>query len=383
MSNLPRLGELLIEAGVVTQAQLGEALAQQRLHGGRLGTNLVELGFVDEKTLSSLLARQLTIPSATAAQLDRCDPLALQLLPPDVADKLRAIPLREDAGRLWVAMADPTDQSTLTELARLTKRNVRPMVAPELLIQYALERHYQVKRKLRVVQVRTPTSDLLRIDAPRTPIVPTPALATAGTPPPADAAASAPVWSSYGQNVPTVDVDDLAGYLDDGPERPEALPARVSLREVAGELVAALSDDAILDVALRFVAQDVQRLAAFVLRHGSFSGWRGLGVDGATLRRVQVALDDAPLVARALSSGEAWVGRLKPSELGGLAAPLGASETLGVVLPLRIGRRAVGAIVGLDASLEALRHKSELDKLALKIDQALHIGYLRRLILSQ
>jgi hypothetical protein len=88
-------------------------------------------------------------------------------------------------------------------------------------------------------------------------------------------------------------------------------------------------------------------------------------------------------VARVLSAGEAWVGRVYAADLGALAQPLAASkEALGVVLPVRIGKRAVGALVGLNASLEALRHKADLDRLAVKLDQALHISYLRRLLLQ-
>ena len=71
------------------------------------------------------------------------------------------------------------------------------------------------------------------------------------------------------------------------------------------------------------------------------------------------------------------------AELGALAKPLGAArEGLGVVLPVRIGKRAVGVVVGLDATLNVLRHKSELDRLAVKLDQALHISYLRRLLMQ-
>ena len=101
------------------------------------------------------------------------------------------------------------------------------------------------------------------------------------------------------------------------------------------------------------------------------------------LRGLNVALEEVPVVARALASGEAWVGRLYAADLGALAQPLGAArEALGVVLPVRIGKRAVGALVGLDASLEALRHKADLDRLAVKLDQALHISYLRRLLMQ-
>ena len=148
-------------------------------------------------------------------------------------------------------------------------------------------------------------------------------------------------------------------------------------------LVAATSDDAIFDVAMQYVAQDVGRLAVFLLRNGILGGWRGQGIDNALLRQLNVGLDEAPALARALSSGEVWVGRLYAAELGALAQPLGAArEGLGIVLPVRIGKRAVGVVVGLDGTLDALRHKSELDRLAVKLDQALHISYLRRLLMQ-
>ena len=125
------------------------------------------------------------------------------------------------------------------------------------------------------------------------------------------------------------------------------------------------------------------RLAVFLLRNGLLGGWRGQGIDNAMLRQINVGLEEAPAIARVLAGAEAWVGRLYAAELGELAKPLGAArEGLGVILPVRIGKRAVGAVVGLDASLNVLRHKKDLDRLAVKLDQALHISYLRRLLMQ-
>lgn len=376
-----KLGELLVDSGTITREQLSSALQHQRQNGGRLGTCLVELGIVDEKTVSSLLAKQLNIPSASAAQLEKCDAFAVKMVPAAMAERLRAVPMRQDGDKLWVVMADPTDQQALGELSKVTSKKVRPMVAPELLVQYALERYYKVKRSPRVVQVRTGGSDLLSIDAPKTP-----AMVTAPTlppPPPRDATSEAPVYTGAGSGPIKVDVDSLAGYLDEQPEAPPPHKGRLEMDKVSALLVAATSDDAIFDVAMRVVEQDVGRLAVFLLRNGLLGGWRGQGVDSAMLRQLNVGLEEAPAVARALSGGEAFVGRLYAAELGALAQPLGAArEGLGVILPVRIGKRAVGAVVGLDASLDALRHKAELDKLAVKLDQALHISYLRRLLMQ-
>ncbi|HEX9102234.1 MAG TPA: hypothetical protein VF997_08530 [Polyangia bacterium] len=376
-----KLGELLVDSGTISREQLSSALNHQRQYGGRLGTCVVELGFTDEKTVAGVLAAQLKIPSATAAQLDKCDAFAIKLVPAAMAERLRAVPLRQDGDKLWVVMADPTDQQALGELSKVTSKKVRPMVAPELLVQYALERHYKIKRQPRVVQVRTGGSDLLSIDAPGTPAMM--AEPTTTPPPPADAPADAPLYTGVGSGPIKVDIDALAGYLDDEPAAPPPQAGRLAMAKVSSLLVAATSDDAIFDVAMRVVEQDVGRLAVFLLRNGLLGGWRGQGIDGAMLRQLNVALADAPAIARALSGGEAFVGRLDAAELGELARPLGAArEGLGVILPVRIGKRAVGAVVGLDASLDALRHKGELDKLAVKLDQALHISYLRRLLLQ-
>jgi type II secretion system (T2SS) protein E len=388
-----RLGELLVDSGIISREQLSDALQHQRSHGGRLGTCLVELGFVDDKTLTATLAKQLSIPSTTASQLEKCDAFAVKLVPPPMAERLRCVPIRQDGDKLWVAMADPTDRQALGELSKHTGKQVRPMVAPELLLQYALEKYYKVKRKPRVVQVQTSASDLLKIDAKvgavplagmaSPPRATTPASGIASPSPPPDASSDAPIYTGFGSGPIKVDIDAVAGFLDEQRPQEPAAPPRIPMDKVSSMLVAAQTDDAIFDVAMRYVAQDVGRLAVFLLRNGLLGGWRGNGVDSALLRQVNVGLEESPIVAKVLSQPDAWVGRLYAAELGALAAPLGAArEGLGVILPVRIGKRAVGVIIGLDGSLNSLRNKPELDRLAIKLDQALHISYLRRLLLQ-
>ena len=135
----------------------------QARSGGRVGSNLVELGAVDERTLAHVLAQQLNIPSASAAQLDQPGQAAIERVTRALAERHRAVPLRIDGQRLWVALADPTDREALRALERESGMEVRAMVAPDVLIDFALGKHYGVRRRTRVLEVRD--AQLLEVDA--------------------------------------------------------------------------------------------------------------------------------------------------------------------------------------------------------------------------
>jgi hypothetical protein len=358
---LVRIGDLLIEAGVITREQLATALREQAVSGGRLGSKLVELGFVDEKTIASLLARQLNIPSATANQIDRVPSEVVRMVPALYAERHRAIPIRDDKGRLWVAMADPTDRFALDELKRVCGREIRPMVAPEILIKQALERYYHAKRRV-------------KDDAPAPP------------PPPQSMTPSrhdAPLYQPF----PTVDaLTSATGFLDEAAPAPPTQPLRIgalTMEELALQLVGASSDEAILELAMRWLLQEVPRVWVLLLQEGELCSWGGRGLDAAPFQGLRVRPDDLPVVARALASGSTFVGMLSAVSLGALAAPLGAvGDVPGIVLPVRLGKHPVGCIFGMGATVQTVQRKPELDRFALKLDQALHIGYLRRALLA-
>ena len=82
----PRIGELLLREGLVTQDQLNKALAEQRHNGTRVGYNLVKLGFVKETDLTRMLARQHRMPAVDLSRFE-VDPKIIKLIPPDVAVK--------------------------------------------------------------------------------------------------------------------------------------------------------------------------------------------------------------------------------------------------------------------------------------------------------
>ena len=369
-----RVGDMLVEAGTITRSQLNEALRHQAQHGGRLGTNLVELHFIDEKTLATFLAKQLSLPAVTAASIDRITRQVLDLIPAQNAEKLRVLPVREDAGKLWVAMTDPTDKNALGELEKLTRKPVRPMVCPELLMQYGLERHYKVRRKPRVVEVKTTSEHLLLVEdgARKVP---------EGLPPAAPPAM--PVYTPFGEQPKTGETEAVTGYLDEAPAV-QSQPIRttpLTMKELVEQFLQSSGDEGVLDAATRFLSFDIPRVWTFLLRDGVLTSWGGRGADAMMMRGVVSKLEELPLLGQALSSGEVLAGRVQPGALGRLGAALGVhAETLGVIVPVRIGKQAVGVMLGVDATLDALRRKQEIDKMAQKLDQALHINYLRRLL---
>jgi len=91
----PKLGELLVDAGVVDEMQLEAALGEQKNWGGRLGQTLMQMGVLDEETLVRTLARQLAIP-VVWLRGKRIKPEVVELLHDDFIRKHRVLPVLLD-----------------------------------------------------------------------------------------------------------------------------------------------------------------------------------------------------------------------------------------------------------------------------------------------
>jgi len=125
-----RIGDLLVEKNMISEAQLQHALQEQKLTGRKLGATLVELGYVEENALLNLLSAQLNIPFVELKQF-RFDRQLVQKLPETSARRYRVMLLREDIDGLLLGMADPTDIFCLDELQRILQKNIKPAVVRE------------------------------------------------------------------------------------------------------------------------------------------------------------------------------------------------------------------------------------------------------------
>jgi type IV pilus assembly protein PilB len=138
----PRIGDLLLREGLVTQDQLNKALAEQRHNGTRVGYNLVKLGFVKETDLTRMLARQHKMPAVDLTKF-QVDPRIAKLIPGELALKHNVLPLKRDGRTLTVAMSDPATMSVLDDIKFITRLDIFPVIAGEFTLRNAIEKFYE------------------------------------------------------------------------------------------------------------------------------------------------------------------------------------------------------------------------------------------------
>jgi hypothetical protein len=150
MSQRKRLGEILVEAGRITETQLAAALHSQRTWGGKLGSSLVRMGFIREEEILECLSAQLRLPSVDFRKII-VSPKAIQTMPLKVAEKYGVIPVavEEKLGKKSVilAMSDPTDLDSIREIEFQTGLGVRPVIAAEPSIFQAIDRYYRGRER--------------------------------------------------------------------------------------------------------------------------------------------------------------------------------------------------------------------------------------------
>ena len=139
----PKLGELLVDAGVVDEMQLEAALGEQKNWGERLGQTLLQMGVLDEETLVRTLARQLAIP-VVWLRGKRIKPDVIELLDADYIQKNRVLPVLLDqrgSRTLILAMEDPCNIEVIDTVCRQTGVPVKPALAAPSELDDAIGRH--------------------------------------------------------------------------------------------------------------------------------------------------------------------------------------------------------------------------------------------------
>lgn len=145
-----KLGELLIDRGLVSAEQLESALQQQSRSGARLGTVLVELGYVSEDDLTDVVSERLGIPRVSLSAMV-IDPQVIQRLSVETARRYTLIPIFAIGNTLTLAMADPLNIIAIDEIKYQTGCDVKRAIASESEIKEAIEEYYSVADSLQEI----------------------------------------------------------------------------------------------------------------------------------------------------------------------------------------------------------------------------------------
>jgi type IV pilus assembly protein PilB len=142
MSNVNRLGELLVREKLISLQQLRQAQDEQRRTGQNLGATLAKLGYISDGEITNFLSAQYRVPAVNLDEYE-IDQEVLKLVSREVCDKHKIIPVSRAGSSLIMAMADPTNLHAIDDIKFLTGFNVEPVVSSETAIQAAVERYYQ------------------------------------------------------------------------------------------------------------------------------------------------------------------------------------------------------------------------------------------------
>ncbi len=136
-----KLGEILLQAGLIDIQTLSNALDVQKIQKKKIGRILVDMGVVDDVEIANALSSQLKIPFVRLGKKEFPDEV-ISLLTPEIVEKHLVIPIKKIEKGLIVAMANPLDQYAIDNLRFFIRMSVSVVVAPQRDILEAIEKYY-------------------------------------------------------------------------------------------------------------------------------------------------------------------------------------------------------------------------------------------------
>jgi len=142
-----RLGDILVESGMITKDELMTALQDQKETGARLGDQLVQMEAVTEQQMIEVLEFQLGIPHINLYK-QKIDQKIIGIIDEELARRYQLIPVERLGDRLTVAMSDPLDYFALDDLRLSTGFQIQPAIAKREEISLAINRYYGMQKSI-------------------------------------------------------------------------------------------------------------------------------------------------------------------------------------------------------------------------------------------
>jgi hypothetical protein len=385
-----KLGELLIKKNLLTQAQLEEALQAQVIFGGKLGTVLIEMGLITEDTLAEILAQLLSIPCAKPGQLQNIPENVIKIISAELAEKHKVMPVSVSGKKLTLAMAEPHKLQAIDEISFRTGYIIRPILALEVRLVFALENYYDIKRTMRYIappkQVREELNQLhvfetadVPIEAPDT----DEELGIIGSEhihekPSAKPTQPQPVTAAkvVENEIEELGEDDLIEELED---------EEITLATTVQRLVGITDRNDVADAVIAYLGVNYARAALFMVVAGQVTGWRsakeGQPIPG--FEQFQLPLSEPSVLKTAVESNSFFLGPVAQS-----GANLALTTFLGkpapqsaLLLPMSMLGRVVGLIYVDDPKADMSSAVVDVQQLSSKALMAFEILILHNKIL--
>ncbi|MBD3369661.1 type II secretion system protein GspE [Candidatus Fermentibacteria bacterium] len=136
-----KIGQMLLNSGLITREQLEQALRKQREEGGRIGYNLVKMQAISEDDLNDYLARQHRIESVNIDEIEIEDDV-VNLIPGDIARRYEVVPIQRMGKTLVVAMTDPDNLFAIDDLRFSLGMEIEPHICASSMVMRALRKFY-------------------------------------------------------------------------------------------------------------------------------------------------------------------------------------------------------------------------------------------------
>lgn len=137
-----RLGEMLVDEGIISEEQLQEAMHEQKIKGGRLEKILISQGYVTQDVIMAFVGTQLGIPHVSLSEIGEIPNDVVFSVPESIAIKYCLIPIVKKEKRLTVAMADPLNVFAIDDIKMMTQFDVDPAIASETEIKAMQAKYY-------------------------------------------------------------------------------------------------------------------------------------------------------------------------------------------------------------------------------------------------
>ena len=229
----PRIGELLLEARVITRERLEEAIKAKGQDTRKIGQILIEMGAATETQLTQALSQQLSVPWVSLYHIDFSRQL-LNRVPREVAERFCLVPIyvrhvRKQGDTLYVAMDDPTNLDALAEVEKSASLPVRPMIACASDIRSAIRVYY-------VGDGGEPRAATADVAEPAPKIIAKPAPPEKPAPPPVSGPPAARVAAP---SAPPVDAPRRREDRESGPpsDRPKIVPGMIAMTLLDGTTI--------------------------------------------------------------------------------------------------------------------------------------------------